>query len=72
MKLLKKGDRVRAKVATMFGWKGTGTVAMDMTEGDDTVTVWKDGFEHESCHGYPMAGSALFCRHEVAKMRNQQ
>jgi hypothetical protein len=50
------GDRVRAKVRTAFGWKGTGTVAHII--GGSVTVVKEDG-----CH------EALFCRHELARIR---
>ena len=61
---LKVGTRVRAKVPTIFGWKGTGTVVAGTTF--DTVCVVKDGYDLED-----RSGECLFCRHELAIMRDQ-
>ncbi len=58
---LKIGDRVRAKVRTMIGWKGTGVVVG--TQGG-TVEVQKDDGE-----GLEFSHVATFCRREVAKIR---
>jgi hypothetical protein len=52
------GDRVRAKVRTIFGWKGTGAVT-DVV-GDDVV-VRKDDVEE----------TAIFGSHELTRVRGQ-
>jgi len=62
MRLLKKGDRIRLKVRTIFGWKGTGTVTEDQLHADDNVYFRKDG-------GIGERNGAR--RHEVALMRNR-
>jgi hypothetical protein len=62
-KALTPGTRVRAKVRTMSGWKGTGTITCDCM---DTVTLTKDG--------WPVGGDegeVLLCRDEVAVLRDQ-
>ena len=62
MRALKAGDRVRLKVRSLFGWKGTGTVSEiigDGTDPDTSVEILKDGSsEHCTC-----------CRHELTKIR---
>ena len=62
MRPLKAGDRVRLKVRSLFGWKGTGTVTAVIgggTDPDVSVEILKDGSsEHCTC-----------CRHELAKIR---
>ena len=64
MRPLKAGDRVRLKVRSLFGWKGTGTVSEiigDGTDPDTDVDILKDGSsEHCTC-----------CRHELAKIRTE-
>ena len=64
MRALKAGDRVRLKVRSLFGWKGTGTVSEivgDGTDPDTPVEILKDGSsEHCTC-----------CRHELAKIRTE-
>lgn len=67
MKLLKKGDRVRLKVRTLFGWKGKGTVIRDQLTKDSGVTFRKDGDDEHEVHEYEIGTEA--CRHEVAVMR---
>ena len=62
-KRLKTGDRIRLKVPTMCGWKGTGTVVRDMTHDNDTVDFAKDGDDD-----WP---PSVACRHEVALIRSQ-
>ena len=62
MKLLKKGDRIRLKVRTIGGWKGTGTVTEDQAYGSDTIWFRKDGGRADNC----AAG-----RHEVALIRTR-
>lgn len=59
---LKKGDRIRLKVRTVFGFKGTATVMEDQVgdEPDATIRFKKDGSTEEHCYA---------CRHEVAKIR---
>ena len=60
-KKLKKGDRIRLKVRTISGWKGTGTVIEDQIT--DTVLFRRDGKrEGDKCSA---------CREEVALMRDQ-
>ena len=61
--LLKQGDRIRLKVRTLSGWKGTGTVAVDQLHPEDGIQFIKDGD-----HGPPYSGAR---RHEVAKLRGQ-
>ena len=64
MSRLKAGDRVRLKVRSLFGWKGTGTVTEIIGNGADPdtfVEILKDGSsEHCTC-----------CRHELAKIRTE-
>jgi len=60
MKLLKKGDRIRLKVRTIFGWKGIGTVIEDQLHENSAVRFKKDENGSNNCTA---------CRHEVAKMR---
>jgi hypothetical protein len=60
---LKKGDRIRLKVRTISGWKGTGTVSEDQI--DDTIFFHKDGEDINSWIG----GRNCACRHEAAKLR---
>ena len=61
MRPLKAGDRVRLKVRSLFGWKGTGTVSEIIGDGTDpntSVEILKDGSsEHCTC-----------CRHELVKI----
>ena len=62
MRPLKSGDRVRLKVRSLFGWKGTGTVSEIIGDGTDpntSVEFLKDG-SSELC---------TCCRHELAKIR---
>jgi hypothetical protein len=65
MKLLKKGDRIRLKVRTIGGWKGTATVTEDQISPDVTVWFRKDGSDPDDW----MADRCCACRHEVAVMR---
>jgi hypothetical protein len=58
---LRPGDRVRAKVRTMSGWKGTGTVV----EADTTAVV----VERDGAPPGAMSSRAELCRHEVTKIR---
>lgn len=52
------GKRVRAKTATMFGWKGTGVVSTDY---DGLLQITADDG----------TGEKMYCAHEVAVCRNQ-
>ena len=61
MTRLKKGDRIRLKVRTLGGWKGTGIVVEDQAHPNDGVRFIKDGESAPTC--------SSACRHEVAKMR---
>jgi hypothetical protein len=54
------GDRVRAKVRTMCGWKNTGTV----------VRVWDDDILIEK-DGAPAGSLAEFCPHELTRLRGE-
>lgn len=65
MRLLKKGDRIRLKVRTFGGWKGTATVTTDQVSADDVVWFRKDGSDPDSY----LAGRCCACRHEVALVR---
>lgn len=67
MKLLKKGDRIRLKVRTMAGWKGTGTVMEDQITADGGVRFIKDGAEPGTLE-YEIGCDA--CRHEVEVLRS--
>lgn len=66
MKPLKKGDRIRLKVRTIFGWKGTATVVEDQRF-DDTVRFVKDGDSPDDF----LATLCYACRHEVSKIRQK-
>lgn len=57
---LKAGDRVRAKVRTIFGWKGTGVVELVGESG--LVDIIKDDTGRR----------ATFLREQVARIREQQ
>lgn len=62
-RLLKAGDRIRLKVRTITGWRGTGTVIVDMVHPDGAVRFRRDetpADQWEHC----VAG-----RHEVALLR---
>jgi hypothetical protein len=54
---LHPGDRVRAKVRTIFGWKGTGTV---IRADYGHITIQKDDDN---------GNTAEFARHELARLR---
>lgn len=56
---LKKGDRIRLKVKTVFGWKGTGTV---IRQNADMVSFQCDGETGDLSTGTAM-------RWEVSKIR---
>jgi hypothetical protein len=60
---IKEGTRVRAKVATTEGWKGTGTVVE--VRGGTIVKVLRD-FQYDWC------GIATFCPRELAVCRDQK
>ena len=64
MRALKAGDRVRLKVRSLFGWKGTGTVSEIIGDGTDpdtpVETLTAGSSEHCTC-----------CRHELAKIRTE-
>ena len=64
-RLFKKGDRVRAKSRTMFGWKGTGTVIRDQISDDVGVTIWKDDFSPFLDFG----GEAEFMSDQLVRIR---
>ena len=59
---LKKGDRIRLKVRTVFGFKGTATVVNDQV---NNLVQWRpdgsnpDDTSQDFCYA---------CRHEVAKI----
>jgi hypothetical protein len=53
------GDRVRAKVRTIFGWRGTGTVIL---AAGNLVEVLKDDAADET---------VIFCRHQLAKTKTR-
>lgn len=59
---LKKGDKIRLKVRTAFGWKGLGIVTMDQC--GELVRFRKDGDPDDGLHD-----DCYACRHEVAKLR---
>ena len=63
MRKLKEGDRVRAKVRTISGWKGKGTVEWDQRY--DTVTFRQDK------HGRGDGERCDMMRYQVAKLRDQ-
>ena len=64
-KLLKKGDRIRLKVRTIGGWKGTATVTADEQLGSDLVQFRKDGDDESN-----WANNLNFCgREECTKVR---
>ena len=60
---LKTGDRIRLKVRTLGGWKGTGTVVCDMAHEDDVVLFAKDGQERRDWL------PCVAARHEVSLLR---
>lgn len=64
MKQLQKGDRIRLKVGTIGGWKGTATV-LEHSVCDDTVEFLKDGYTPDE---YGRSYCYAF-RHEVSKIR---
>lgn len=63
MRSLKVGTRVRMKVQTASGWKGTGTVIHSTWTG---VKLVKDGYPLHSDDGIADA-----CRYDVAVLRDQ-
>ena len=65
-KALRKGDVIRLKVRTAFGWRGYGIVNRDMAEHDPDATVSFYRFGHspdEMC---------IAKRHQVALVRSYQ
>jgi hypothetical protein len=60
---IKEGMRVRAKVSTSDGWKGTGTVVEN--RGGIRVMVLRD-------YQYDWTGIAEFCPRELAICRDQK
>jgi len=56
---LQVGDRVRAKVRTMCGWKGTGAI---VGIAGNLVTVRMDGMEHPN-------DTAGYMDYQLARMR---
>lgn len=60
--LLKKGDKIRLKVRTLFGWKGIGIVMEDQIErgGDASIRYQKEGTEQDMCFAL---------RYQVSKCR---
>ena len=62
---LKTGDRIRLKVPTLCGWKGTGTVVVDMATDESAVRFTKDG--QQPRHWLPCVAA----RHEVALLRQR-
>lgn len=65
-KALQKGDVIRLRVRTVFGWQGYGIVNEDMTEHDPDATV--------SFHrvGHPPDETCIAKRHQVALVRSCQ
>lgn len=66
--LLRKGDRIRLKVRTVGGWKGTATVTEDQTALAGPVWFRKDGSEP----GDGLAGRCSACCHEVEAIRKAE
>jgi hypothetical protein len=66
-RLLKSGDRIKLKVATIGGWKGTATVTENQLSFDDTVHFRPDGSAPDDW----ISGRCVACRHEVSLLRNQ-
>lgn len=61
-RLLKKGDTIKIKVATIFGWKGFGTVVEDQLSRDNRVIVYSENdTENERC---------IAMRHEVQLIKS--
>ena len=67
MKLLTIGTRIRLKVRTLGGWKGTATVTEDQLFPDDGVWFRPDGEDPDNW----LTGRCVACRHEVSILRNQ-
>lgn len=68
VRLLKKGDRVRLKTKTVFGFREVGTVCRDQLDYyDEIIAFWKDGEE-----GGDDRSPRLAMRHQLALMRQWQ
>lgn len=65
-RLLRKGDRIRLKHRTMFGWKGIGIVTENQMENADVVWFAKEGENPEDC----MYGRNVACSYEVILIRS--
>jgi len=63
-RLLRKGDRIRLKVRTAWGWKGEAIVVRDQL-GPDDIIAWRriDDENYNRCPG-------IACRHEVSLIKN--
>ena len=66
MTQLRPGDRVRALARTIDGWQGTGTVV----EVEPDIVVWKDDAPPGPWEPGDLEGKAMFCAHELAKIRH--
>lgn len=58
---LKRGDRVKALVSTIGGWKGTGVVAW---ADKDIVRLWPDGADPDHYVSWE-SGPMLFCPEDL-------
>ena len=71
-RLLQQGDRIRLKVRTLSGWKGTATVLRHDPH-HDLVEFLPDGDEWraELAREFDISG-CYACRHEVALIRGKR
>jgi hypothetical protein len=63
---IKKGDRIRLKVRSVFGWQGYGIAKYDQTSDDpgEVICYYREG-------GDPFEDHCIACRFEVARCRIQ-
>ena len=64
--LIKKGDRIRLKNRSVFGWQGYGIAKYDQQSNDpgEVICFYREG-------GDPFEDHAIACRFEVARCRLQ-